>query len=143
MEVTTKTRSDIKGGTLIQYNNALRLLEIAEVPKEHEDDFKAITKFKVFNTNNLWARLTAIDHLVKESSLSMSIIVNKKVSRRSNVVCVCACVCVYVCMCVCVCVCVCVRACVCVCVRVHVCVCVRVSLWMVVCVCGSAVMWEC
>eukprot|EP00731_Ephydatia_muelleri_P038258 Em0695g4a len=78
MEVTTKTRSDIKGGTLIQYNNALRLLEIAEVPKEHEDDFKAITKFKVFNTNNLWARLTAIDRLVKESSLSMSIIVNKK-----------------------------------------------------------------
>ena len=80
MEVTAKTRSDVKGGTLIQYNNALRLLEIAEVPKEHEDDFKSITKFKVFNTNNLWARLTAIDHLVKEGGLSMSIIVNKKVS---------------------------------------------------------------
>ena len=80
MEVTSKTRSDIKGGTLIQYDRALRLLEIAEVPKEHEDDFKAIKKFKVFNTNNLWVRLTAIDRLVKEDGLSMSIIVNRKVS---------------------------------------------------------------
>lgn len=36
MEVTDKTRSDIKGGTLIKYGETpLRLLEIAQVPKEH------------------------------------------------------------------------------------------------------------
>ena len=34
----------------------LRLLEVAQVPKEHEDDFKSVKKFNVFNTNNLWIR---------------------------------------------------------------------------------------
>ena len=31
MEVTDKTRADIKGGTLIQYEGHLRLLEAAQV----------------------------------------------------------------------------------------------------------------
>ena len=35
MEVTDKTRADVKGGTLIMYEKKLRLLEIAQVPKEH------------------------------------------------------------------------------------------------------------
>lgn len=36
MEVTDKTRADIKGGTLIQYGDSpLKLLEVAQVPKEH------------------------------------------------------------------------------------------------------------
>ncbi|VEN64381.1 unnamed protein product, partial [Callosobruchus maculatus] len=46
MEVTDKTRADVKGGTLIQYEGKLRLLEIAQVPKEHVDDFKSIKTFK-------------------------------------------------------------------------------------------------
>lgn len=46
-----------QGGTLIHYENKLRLLEIAQVPKEHVDDFKSIKTFKFFNTNNLWAKL--------------------------------------------------------------------------------------
>lgn len=57
MEVTDKTRADVKGGTLIQYENKLRLLEIAQVPTEHVDDFKSVKTFKFFNTNNLWAKL--------------------------------------------------------------------------------------
>lgn len=35
MEVTDKTKADIKGGTLIDYQGATRLLEIAQVPAEH------------------------------------------------------------------------------------------------------------
>lgn len=35
MEVTDKTKADIKGGTLIEYENSVRLLEIAQVPNEH------------------------------------------------------------------------------------------------------------
>uniref|UniRef100_A0AAV2JJV3 UTP--glucose-1-phosphate uridylyltransferase n=1 Tax=Knipowitschia caucasica TaxID=637954 RepID=A0AAV2JJV3_KNICA len=35
MEVTDKTRADVKGGTLIEYDGKLRLLEIAQVPKAH------------------------------------------------------------------------------------------------------------
>lgn len=30
MEVTDKTKADVKGGTLMQYENHLRLLEIAQ-----------------------------------------------------------------------------------------------------------------
>ena len=57
MEVTDKTRADVKGGTLIQYEGKLRLLEVAQVPKDHEEDFKSVKKFDVFNTNNLWISL--------------------------------------------------------------------------------------
>jgi UTP--glucose-1-phosphate uridylyltransferase len=35
MELTDKTKADIKGGTLIEYENSIRLLEIAQVPNEH------------------------------------------------------------------------------------------------------------
>jgi UTP--glucose-1-phosphate uridylyltransferase len=36
MEVTDKTRADIKGGTLITTKgHPLKLLEVAQVPKEH------------------------------------------------------------------------------------------------------------
>ena len=68
MEVTDKTRADVKGGTLIQYEGHLRLLEAAQVPKEHEEDFKSVKKFNVFNTNNLWINLPAIQ--VQELSIS-------------------------------------------------------------------------
>ena len=44
------------------------------------DEFKSITKFKVFNTNNLWASLSAIDRLVTKGSMVNDVIVNKKVS---------------------------------------------------------------
>lgn len=35
MEVTDKTKADIKGGTLIDYEGSIRLLEVAQVPHEH------------------------------------------------------------------------------------------------------------
>lgn len=47
MEVTDKTRADVKGGTLINYEGKLRLLEIAQVPKDHVDEFKSVSKFKL------------------------------------------------------------------------------------------------
>jgi UTP--glucose-1-phosphate uridylyltransferase len=34
MEVTNKTRADVKGGTLIDYEGQIRLLEIAQVPSD-------------------------------------------------------------------------------------------------------------
>lgn len=100
MEVTDKTRADVKGGTLIQYENKLRLLEIAQVPNEHLDDFKSVKTFKFFNTNNIWAKLagkpyflmssdlhlnlfffpshTAIDRVLSHQTLNMETIVNHK-----------------------------------------------------------------
>merc|ERR1712200_300083 len=78
MEVTEKTRADVKGGTLINYEGKLRLLEVAQVPKEHEEDFKSEKKFNVFNTNNLWMRLDAVRNNIQEGILDMEIIVNPK-----------------------------------------------------------------
>ncbi|XP_078505559.1 UTP--glucose-1-phosphate uridylyltransferase isoform X2 [Lissotriton helveticus] len=76
MEVTDKTRADVKGGTLTQYEGKLRLVEIAQVPKQHVDEFKSVSKFKIFNTNNLWISLRAIKRL--QNSIDMEIIVNPK-----------------------------------------------------------------
>ncbi|KAJ3155272.1 UTP-glucose-1-phosphate uridylyltransferase [Geranomyces michiganensis] len=78
MEVTNKTKADIKGGTLIDYDGSVRLLEIAQVPSAHVDDFKSVKKFNIFNTNNLWINLKAIRRLVDADALNMEIIVNNK-----------------------------------------------------------------
>jgi UTP--glucose-1-phosphate uridylyltransferase len=78
MEVTDKTRADVKGGTLIEYEGKMRLLELAQVPKEHVDDFKSITTFKIFNTNNLWIKLSAIKRLVDAGKMHMEVIENSK-----------------------------------------------------------------
>ncbi|XP_008298057.1 UTP--glucose-1-phosphate uridylyltransferase isoform X1 [Stegastes partitus] len=78
MEVTDKTRADVKGGTLIKYEDHLRLLEIAQVPKAHVDEFKSVTKFKIFNTNNLWISLPAIKRLHEKNAMDLEIIVNPK-----------------------------------------------------------------
>eukprot|EP01116_Phalansterium_solitarium_P008340 TRINITY_DN2209_c0_g1_i1.p1 TRINITY_DN2209_c0_g1~~TRINITY_DN2209_c0_g1_i1.p1 ORF type:complete len:529 (+),score=90.23 TRINITY_DN2209_c0_g1_i1:163-1587(+) len=81
MEVTDKTRADIKGGTLIDYEGQIRLLEIAQCPPAHVEDFKSIKKFKIFNTNNIWVSLKAIARVLRENTLrQVDIIVNPKKS---------------------------------------------------------------
>ncbi|PWA57909.1 Armadillo-like helical [Artemisia annua] len=64
------------------------LLEIAQVPNEHVNEFKSIEKFKIFNTNNFhyhshclhfkWVNLNAIKRLVQADALKMEIIPNPK-----------------------------------------------------------------
>ncbi|CAH9089857.1 unnamed protein product [Cuscuta europaea] len=78
MEVTPKTLADVKGGTLISYEGKVQLLEIAQVPDQHVNEFKSIEKFKIFNTNNLWVNLSAIKRLVEADALQMEIIPNPK-----------------------------------------------------------------
>jgi len=78
MEVTDKTTADVKGGTLINYEGKLRLLEIAQVPKQYVDEFKSVKKFKIFNTNNLWMNLNSVNQIMKENKLDIEIIVNHK-----------------------------------------------------------------
>jgi len=78
MEVTDKTRADVKGGTLIQYEGKTRLLEAAQVPGDHVEDFKSVKKFNVFNTNNLWISLEATRRVIDDNILDMEIIVNPK-----------------------------------------------------------------
>jgi UTP--glucose-1-phosphate uridylyltransferase len=78
MELTEKTRADVKGGTLIEYENKLRLLEMAQVPKEHVDEFASVRKFRIFNTNNLWTNLRAVERVMAQGTLQMEVIVNPK-----------------------------------------------------------------
>ena len=53
-------------------------MEVAQVPKDHTEDFKSVKKFNVFNTNNLWISLDSIKTAVEERTLDMEIIVNPK-----------------------------------------------------------------
>mmetsp|Transcript_15700 Transcript_15700/g.25843 ORF Transcript_15700/g.25843 Transcript_15700/m.25843 type:complete len:603 (+) Transcript_15700:101-1909(+) len=76
LEVTDRTRSDVKGGTLIDYEGRMRLLEVAQVPASKRDEFNSIKKFSIFNTNNIWVRLDAIEKRLPE--LSLDIIANHK-----------------------------------------------------------------
>ncbi|KAI9808898.1 MAG: UTP-glucose-1-phosphate uridylyltransferase [Phylliscum demangeonii] len=78
MELTDKTKADVKGGTIIDYEGSVRLLELAQVPKEHTQEFKSIKKFKYFNTNNIWLNLHAIKRLVLSAEIEMEIISNGK-----------------------------------------------------------------
>ncbi|TPX08888.1 uncharacterized protein E0L32_009592 [Thyridium curvatum] len=78
MELTNKTKADVKGGTIIDYEGSVRLLEIAQVPKEHVNEFKSIKKFKYFNTNNIWMNVNAIKRVVENNELEMEIIPNGK-----------------------------------------------------------------
>ncbi|THH19942.1 hypothetical protein EW146_g1312 [Bondarzewia mesenterica] len=80
MEVTDKTKADIKGGTLVDYEGSIRLLEVAQVPSEHVEDFKSIRKFKIFNTNNLWINLKALKRIMDSEGMELEIITNPKVN---------------------------------------------------------------
>lgn len=61
MEVTDKTKADVKGGTIIDYEGQVRLLEIAQVPNEHVEDFKSVRKVSLFNSLILLLRCNVND----------------------------------------------------------------------------------
>lgn len=88
MEVTDKTMADVKGGTLISYDGSIRLLEIAQVAKEHVDEFKSIKKFRIFNTNNIWMKLKAIRRLLSENEngLDLEVLVNNKTLDGNKII---------------------------------------------------------
>ena len=46
------------------------------------DEFKSVKKFRIFNTNNLWMKLEAVNRVVTNNELKMEIIVNEKVSGK-------------------------------------------------------------
>ena len=81
MEVTPKTKADIKGGVLYREKNGaqrIQLLETAQVPEGHMPDFEDINRFEFFSINNLWVRLPALKERLRQGPLSLSLIVNPK-----------------------------------------------------------------
>ena len=51
---------------------------MAQVSKDNIEDFKSVKKFNVFNTNNLWISLPAVQRVIEEGTLDMEVIVNPK-----------------------------------------------------------------
>ena len=81
MEVTPKTRADIKGGVLYRSltgSKRIELLETAQVPADHKSDFEDIDRFQDFSINNLWVNLEALRDRLKQGPLYLSLIVNQK-----------------------------------------------------------------
>ena len=79
MEMTPKTPADIKGGTLYEDpEGKLHLLEQAQVPREHVDEFCSTSKFTVFNTNNIWIHLRHLKQRMEQGPLDLNLIVNEK-----------------------------------------------------------------
>jgi UDP-N-acetylglucosamine pyrophosphorylase len=62
MEVATRTDADKKGGHLavMKEGGGLTLRESAQCPKEDEGAFQDTSKYKYFNTNNLWVDLVKL-----------------------------------------------------------------------------------
>jgi len=79
MEMTPKTPADIKGGTLYEDSEGkLHLLELAQVPQKHVDEFCSTRKFTVFNTNNIWIHLRYLKKRMKQGPMNLNLIVNQK-----------------------------------------------------------------
>lgn len=64
------------------FSDTCYCLSFVKVPRDHIDEFKSVSKFRIFNTNNLWVSLPAIKRLVDSHSIQMEIIVNPKVGTR-------------------------------------------------------------
>ena len=82
MEVTRRTDVDRKGGHLAKSkkNGNLLLREIAQCPQGDLEEFQNISKYRFFNTNNIWIRLDRLRELMRsgDNHLELPLIVNKK-----------------------------------------------------------------
>jgi len=82
MEVTARTECDRKGGHLGRDKATGRLLlrESAQCPLDETDDFQDITKYRLFNTNNLWINLQALRDMLDacKGLPQLPLIVNRK-----------------------------------------------------------------
>merc|ERR1712051_1064171 len=79
MEVATRTDADKKGGHLAKdaATGGLLLRESAQCPDEDEKAFQDVTKYKFFNTNNLWVDLIALKGIFEKHGGSIPLPVMK------------------------------------------------------------------
>merc|ERR1719277_2565291 len=79
MEVAVRTDADKKGGHLAKdpKTGGLLLRESAQCPEEDEKAFQDVTKYKYFNTNNLWVDLVALKGIFEKNGGSIPLPVMK------------------------------------------------------------------
>jgi UDP-N-acetylglucosamine pyrophosphorylase len=81
MEVADRTEADKKGGHLAQYKDGgLLLRESAQCHQDDIESFQNITRYKYFNTNNLWIRLDRLKELMDANNgiINLPLIQNNK-----------------------------------------------------------------
>jgi UTP--glucose-1-phosphate uridylyltransferase len=80
MEVATRKPSDAKGGHLARHRNGRMILrESAQCPPEEMNAFQDITRYRFFNTNNIWINLSFLNTLIKKEGLvPLPLILNSK-----------------------------------------------------------------
>jgi len=80
MDTADRTEADKKGGHVALRQGRLLLREIAQCPPGEVDDFQDIRKFKYFNTNSLWIRLSKLKETIAERDgiLDLPLIKNAK-----------------------------------------------------------------
>ena len=87
MEITPKTKADLKGGALFRRNGAsVELLETAQVEEEHIAEFQDIGRFAHFNTNNLWVHLESLRDALRSGNMRLLLIVNPKQVAGTDIV---------------------------------------------------------
>merc|ERR1712039_55189 len=79
MEVAARTDADKKGGHLAKSKatGGLLLRESAQCPDEDEKAFQDVSKYKYFNTNNLWVDLVALKGIFEKNGGSIPLPVMK------------------------------------------------------------------
>jgi UTP--glucose-1-phosphate uridylyltransferase len=82
-ETTDKTPEEWKGGMPIRYEGKLKLLETAQVPPEHMNDYIVI---HYFHANNLWVNLEALRTALANDTLRTDVIKNLKSFEGRTVV---------------------------------------------------------
>eukprot|EP00928_Gymnodinium_smaydae_P020925 TRINITY_DN180_c0_g3_i1.p1 TRINITY_DN180_c0_g3~~TRINITY_DN180_c0_g3_i1.p1 ORF type:complete len:517 (+),score=102.62 TRINITY_DN180_c0_g3_i1:120-1670(+) len=82
MEVAARTDADKKGGHLatLAATKGLTLRESAQCPPEDEASFQDVTKYKYFNTNNLWVDLVKLKALFDKEggAVPLPVMLNEK-----------------------------------------------------------------
>merc|ERR1719359_2280812 len=82
MEVATRTEADKKGGHLAKSKatGGLTLRESAQCPKDDEKAFQDTSRYKYFNTNNLWVDLEKLKALFEKhgGAIPLPVMLNDK-----------------------------------------------------------------
>lgn len=81
MEAARRTATDRKGGHLAQHpDKGLILREVAQCPPEEMDEFLDTSRYRYFNTNNLWVNLPQLADMLEQHNgmLGLPLIRNEK-----------------------------------------------------------------
>ena len=80
MEVAERTPTDLKGGHIARHKKGnLILREAAQCPEDELDAFRDLSRYRYFNTNNIWINLPVLKDVIEESGIiRLPMILNPK-----------------------------------------------------------------